>query len=526
MIADPDLVNKVPRAASGSGHCVGANQGCVDRMVGGLPITCFHNPDVGREGRGEPAPADVARRRARRRRRAGRPEGGGDRGAARAPRRRWSSGSPSWAAGCGRARARCRGRALPLGRVARARAGRPRRRRPAAASRRTRPCVAGADVVVLATGSRPRLDRLGVGRRLDPGALDRRGGGARRLRGPRPDRRPARRPRDALSAPSTLAVARRAGRRSSTPYLSVGAVLGFTHVNDVLQPPLRARLHPRAEHGLRRRRRAARAVTRHVHTRQVRRRPLRRGRGRVPGRARHLARGAVGARRRASCSWRATRSRRARRCTRSARATTRGGRHEGPGDRGDDARRHARRAPRCGGRTSVAVAFTDVRVTAAELLARSRAHGARGLHALGVRRGDSVGDRDAELHRVPEALFGGSLLGAVVVTVNARYRADRAGLRDRRCRARRPADERRARRRGRLRRAAPRGAPGPRHRRRSRGARARRDARLRACVMLGASSPEGFLDRARLRRPAPSRAGERGRSTRRQTASASATSRS
>jgi hypothetical protein len=26
-------------------------------MVGGLPITCFHNPDVGREGRGEPQPA-------------------------------------------------------------------------------------------------------------------------------------------------------------------------------------------------------------------------------------------------------------------------------------------------------------------------------------------------------------------------------------------------------------------------------------------------------------------------------------
>ena len=43
--------------ATGTPHppCVGANQGCVDRMVGGLPITCFHNPDVGREERGEPA---------------------------------------------------------------------------------------------------------------------------------------------------------------------------------------------------------------------------------------------------------------------------------------------------------------------------------------------------------------------------------------------------------------------------------------------------------------------------------------
>ncbi len=61
QIADPDLVTK---AASGRAArirpCVGANQGCVDRMVGGLPITCFHNPDVGREARVaaflEPAP--------------------------------------------------------------------------------------------------------------------------------------------------------------------------------------------------------------------------------------------------------------------------------------------------------------------------------------------------------------------------------------------------------------------------------------------------------------------------------------
>ena len=60
MIADPDLVNKV-RSGKRIRHCVGANQGCVDRMVGGLPITCFHNPDVGREERGEPEPALEAR---------------------------------------------------------------------------------------------------------------------------------------------------------------------------------------------------------------------------------------------------------------------------------------------------------------------------------------------------------------------------------------------------------------------------------------------------------------------------------
>src|SRR6185369_7703758 len=61
LIADPDLVRKI-RDGGRIRHCVGANQGCVDRMVGGLPITCFHNPDVGREGRGEPEPAAEARR--------------------------------------------------------------------------------------------------------------------------------------------------------------------------------------------------------------------------------------------------------------------------------------------------------------------------------------------------------------------------------------------------------------------------------------------------------------------------------
>jgi NADPH-dependent 2,4-dienoyl-CoA reductase/sulfur reductase-like enzyme len=52
QIADPDLVRKVE---SGVSHrirpCVGANSGCVDRMEQSLPITCFHNPDVGREWR-------------------------------------------------------------------------------------------------------------------------------------------------------------------------------------------------------------------------------------------------------------------------------------------------------------------------------------------------------------------------------------------------------------------------------------------------------------------------------------------
>lgn len=52
QIADPDFVAKVRSGqAARVRPCVGANQGCVDRMVGALPITCFHNPDVGRERR-------------------------------------------------------------------------------------------------------------------------------------------------------------------------------------------------------------------------------------------------------------------------------------------------------------------------------------------------------------------------------------------------------------------------------------------------------------------------------------------
>jgi acyl-CoA synthetase (AMP-forming)/AMP-acid ligase II len=70
----------------------------------------------------------------------------------------------------------------------------------------------------------------------------------------------------------------------------------------------------------------------------------------------------------------------------------------------------------------VAVAFTDVRVTAPELLERS-VQMASSLHALGVRRGDLVAIVMPNCIEYVEALFGSSLLGAVVVTINARYRA-------------------------------------------------------------------------------------------------------
>jgi 2,4-dienoyl-CoA reductase-like NADH-dependent reductase (Old Yellow Enzyme family) len=49
-VADPDVIAKTMSGRTTRIRpCVGANQGCVDRMVGGLPITCFHNPSVGRE---------------------------------------------------------------------------------------------------------------------------------------------------------------------------------------------------------------------------------------------------------------------------------------------------------------------------------------------------------------------------------------------------------------------------------------------------------------------------------------------
>ncbi len=52
QIADPELGRKLAEGrAAEIRPCLAANQGCVDRMQGGLPITCFHNPDVGREHR-------------------------------------------------------------------------------------------------------------------------------------------------------------------------------------------------------------------------------------------------------------------------------------------------------------------------------------------------------------------------------------------------------------------------------------------------------------------------------------------
>ena len=64
QIADPDVVRKTESGDSARIRpCVGANSGCVDRMSQAMPITCFHNPDVGREWRLEDVRTTAAPRR-------------------------------------------------------------------------------------------------------------------------------------------------------------------------------------------------------------------------------------------------------------------------------------------------------------------------------------------------------------------------------------------------------------------------------------------------------------------------------
>jgi len=69
----------------------------------------------------------------------------------------------------------------------------------------------------------------------------------------------------------------------------------------------------------------------------------------------------------------------------------------------------------------VAVAFPGARATADELL-DGAVRTARGLHALGIRRQDRVAIVMPNCMDYLCAMFGASLLGAVVVTLNARYR--------------------------------------------------------------------------------------------------------
>ena len=132
--------------------------------------------------------------------------------------------------------------------------------------------VAGADVVILATGARPAVDRLGV--ELDGSipvlsideavtrdafagpvlVVDQRG--------------------DLETALTAEHVASHGGQVTVvTPYLSVAPYVGFTHLNDVLQRlhGLGCALEPSTLFGGVQ---GGEAVTRHVHTREVRRRPF------------------------------------------------------------------------------------------------------------------------------------------------------------------------------------------------------------------------------------------------------------
>ncbi len=50
LIADPDLPAKASNGRSGDIRvCMGSNEGCIDRLYFGLPVSCVQNPVVGRE---------------------------------------------------------------------------------------------------------------------------------------------------------------------------------------------------------------------------------------------------------------------------------------------------------------------------------------------------------------------------------------------------------------------------------------------------------------------------------------------
>jgi mycofactocin system FadH/OYE family oxidoreductase 2 len=64
LIADPDLPNKVRQGRLDDVRtCVGANEGCIDRIYQGKPVTCIQNPATGRElEMGEPQRVATPRR--------------------------------------------------------------------------------------------------------------------------------------------------------------------------------------------------------------------------------------------------------------------------------------------------------------------------------------------------------------------------------------------------------------------------------------------------------------------------------
>jgi N,N-dimethylglycine/sarcosine dehydrogenase len=64
LIADPDLPRKAREGRLEDIRiCVGANEGCIDRIYQGKPVTCVQNPGIGREAElAEPAPAATRKR--------------------------------------------------------------------------------------------------------------------------------------------------------------------------------------------------------------------------------------------------------------------------------------------------------------------------------------------------------------------------------------------------------------------------------------------------------------------------------
>src|SRR5438093_7026730 len=64
LIADPDLPRKAREGRLDDIRtCVGANEGCIDRIYQGKPVTCVQNPATGREGElGQVSKASVAKK--------------------------------------------------------------------------------------------------------------------------------------------------------------------------------------------------------------------------------------------------------------------------------------------------------------------------------------------------------------------------------------------------------------------------------------------------------------------------------
>ncbi|OLC16348.1 MAG: hypothetical protein AUH29_05230 [Candidatus Rokubacteria bacterium 13_1_40CM_69_27] len=64
LIADPDLPGKAREGRFDDIRtCVGANEGCIDRIYQGKPVTCVQNPTTGREGElGDVRPASTAKK--------------------------------------------------------------------------------------------------------------------------------------------------------------------------------------------------------------------------------------------------------------------------------------------------------------------------------------------------------------------------------------------------------------------------------------------------------------------------------